>query len=111
LPAQSLKVSALGIEPYFKHIVYTEQLGRQFWKPNPKGFEIILEKLSAKAQNTVYIADNAKKDFIGPNGLGMHTIQLKRPKKVHLSAPPDENATPNLITDSIILIPEILKKL
>lgn len=108
LPAQRLKVSALGIESYFKHIVYTEQLGRQFWKPNPKGFEIILEKLSAKAKNTVYIADNAKKDFIGPNGLGMHTIQLKRANKVHLSPPPDENAKPELTTDSILKIPEIL---
>ena len=57
LPAQKLKVAALGIEPYFKHIVYTEELGRQFWKPNPKGFEIILEKLSSKAENTVYIAE------------------------------------------------------
>ena len=111
LPAQKLKVGALGIEPYFKYIVYTEELGRQFWKPNPKGFEMILEKLSAKAENTVYIADNAKKDFIGPNTLKMHTIQLKRANKVHLSAPPGPNAVPDITTDSIMRIPEILKNL
>lgn len=111
LPAQKLKVGALGIEAYFKHIVYTEELGRQFWKPNPKGFEIILDKLSAKAENTVYIADNARKDFVGPNNLGMRTIQLKRAKKVHLSPPPDKIATPSLIIDSITLIPDLLKKL
>lgn len=109
LPAQKLKVDALGIEHYFKHIVYTEELGRQFWKPNPKGFEMILEKLSAKAENTVYIADNAKKDFIGPNSLGMDTIQLKRANKVHLSDAPDENGMPNSIIDSIILLPSLLE--
>jgi putative hydrolase of the HAD superfamily len=111
LPAQELKVAALGIEKYFKHIVYTEKLGREFWKPNPKGFEIILEKLQTKPETTVYIADNAKKDFIGPNSLKMHTIQLKRAKKVHLLPPEDEMAAPDETTDSIRKIPGILKTL
>ena len=111
LPAQELKVAALGIEKYFQCIVYTEKLGRQFWKPNPRGFEIILEKLKTKPQTTVYIADNAKKDFIGPNSLKMHTIQLKRPNKVHLLPPDDETAAPDETTDSMGKIPEILKKL
>ena len=111
LPAQELKVAALGIEKYFQYIVYTEKLGRQFWKPNPRGFEIILEKLQTKPETTVYIADNAKKDFIGPNNLKMHTIQLKRPKKVHLLPPDNETAAPDEMIDSIRKIPGILKKL
>ena len=86
-------------------------LGRQFWKPNPRGFEIILETLQAKPENTVYIADNAKKDFIAPNTLKMHTIQLKRAKKVHLALPDSSAATPDAITDSISKIPEILENL
>ena len=111
LPAQELKVAALGIEKYFQHIVYTEKLGRQFWKPNPRGFEIILEKLQTKPETTVYIADNAKKDFIGPNRLKMHTIQLKRSKKVHLLPPDNETAAPDETIDSIRKIPGILEKL
>ena len=39
LPTQRLKVQALGIEHYFKAIMYTEELGREFWKPSPRGFE------------------------------------------------------------------------
>lgn len=111
LPAQELKVAALGIEKYFEHIVYTEKLGRQFWKPNPRGFEIILEKSGAEPESTVYIADNAKKDFIGPNRLKMHTIQLKRANKVHLLPAEDEMAAPDETTDSIRKIPEILDNL
>ena len=52
LPAQQLKVQTLGIEKYFKCIIYTEQLGREFWKPSPLGFEKLLQTLNAKPQNT-----------------------------------------------------------
>jgi len=83
LPAQELKVRALGIEKYFKYIVYTEQLGREFWKPSPAGFEKIMQTLRAKPENMAYIADNEKKDFIAPNKLGFFTIQLIRPARIH----------------------------
>lgn len=83
LPAQRLKVEALGIEKYFECIVYTEALGREFWKPHTKGFEFILKELDQKAENCVYIGDNPKKDFIGPNSLGFVTIELALPSRVH----------------------------
>ncbi|MBW7990664.1 MAG: HAD family hydrolase [Planctomycetes bacterium] len=85
LPGQQLKVQALGIEKYFKAIVYTEQLGREFWKPSPVGFEKILQSLEVRPENAVYIADNEKKDFIAPNKLGFATIQILRPARLHTS--------------------------
>jgi len=85
LPGQQLKVQALGIEKYFKSIVYTEQLGRDSWKPSPVGFEKILQTLEARPENTVYIADNEKKDFIAPNKLGFATIQILRPARLYTS--------------------------
>ena len=42
LPGQKLKVQSLGIEKFFNCIVYTEKLGREFWKPSPAGFEKII---------------------------------------------------------------------
>ncbi len=85
LPAQQLKVQALGIEKYFKCIIYTEQLGREYWKPSPAGFEKIMETLKANPENTTCVADNEKKDFIAPNRLGCKTIQLIRPARIHAS--------------------------
>lgn len=85
LPAQKLKVQALGIEKYFKSIVYTEQLGREFWKPSPAGFEKIIRTLKVRPENTVYIADNEKKDFLAPNKLKFITIQILRPARLHTS--------------------------
>ena len=90
LPAQQLKVQALGIERYFAGIVYTEQLGRDCWKPSPAGFEKILLSLSAKPDNAVYVADNEKKDFIAPNRLGFTTVQLLRRGRIHTSTGPAE---------------------
>ncbi|MCL5280113.1 MAG: HAD family hydrolase [Planctomycetes bacterium] len=91
LPTQRLKVQALDIEHYFRAIMYTEELGREFWKPSPRGFEKLLEQLGARPGETVYVADNETKDFIAPNRLGLLTIQLLRPAELYRqpSAPAD----------------------
>ena len=83
LPAQELKVEALGIKHYFKSIIYTEQMGREFWKPSPAGFEKILSELKVKSSECVYVGDNEVKDFIAPNKLGMKTVQLLQAKSIH----------------------------
>ena len=41
LPAQRLKLAALGLERFFDAVVFTEDLGRDSWKPSPAGFEKI----------------------------------------------------------------------
>ena len=92
LPAQRLKVQALRIEEYFEQIVYTEELGREFWKPSPAGFEKILQTLNATPRSTTYVADNESKDFIAPNSLGMPTIQLIRPARIHTETSNAPNA-------------------
>jgi putative hydrolase of the HAD superfamily len=83
LPTQKLKVQALGIEHYFRAILYTEELGREFWKPSPRGFEKLLEQLGARPEETVYVADNETKDFIAPDRMGLLTIQLLLPSGLY----------------------------
>ena len=109
LPAQELKTEALKITEYFQSIVYTEQLGRQFWKPSPKGFTKILQELSSEPQNCVYVADNALKDFIAPNQLGITSIQITRPNRIHTENPPSEDAAPRHIITSLTQLPALLK--
>ncbi len=83
LPAQKLKIQALQIEPYFNKIIYTEQLGRAYWKPAPQAFIMMAEALHVSPASCVYIADNPRKDFIAPNQLGWQTVQVNLPQKVH----------------------------
>ncbi len=111
LPAQRLKVQALGIEPYFKCIIYTEQLGRQFWKPFPLGFEKILQTLNVKPENAAYVADNEKKDFIAPNNLGLLTIQIIRPAGIHKESSDQPGASPRYVIHKISQLPDLLGKL
>ena len=94
LPAQQLKVQALGLEQYFSSIIYTEQLGREFWKPSLAGFEKLMEALDTRPETMVYVADNEIKDFLAPNRLGFVTIQIIRPARLHSesSQEPDSGA-------------------
>jgi putative hydrolase of the HAD superfamily len=111
LPAQQLKVQALGIKNYFKCIIYTELLGRQYWKPSPAGFEKIIETLNAKPENMAYVADNQMKDFIAPNKLGFSTVQLIRPARIHTEASPLPDADARFVIHKISDLPALLKKL
>ena len=111
LPAQQLKVEALGIEKYFKHIVYTEQLGRDCWKPSPAGFEKIMESSNARPENIVYVADNEKKDFIAPNKLGFSTIEIIRPARIHTESSQGPFAAPQHVIHKISQLPALLEKL
>jgi len=111
LPAQRLKVKALGIEDYFKCIIYTEELGRDAWKPSTAGFEKLISVLNIPAEHTAYIADNLKKDFIAPNKLGMLTIQLIRPLRVHTEISKDPQSQPDKVIKNINELPLLLETL
>jgi len=111
LPGQQLKVQSLEIEKYFKCIVYTEQLGREFWKPSPAGFEKIMQILETRPENMVYIADNEKKDFIAPNKLGFFTVQLILNARIHASASAESGAKAQFVIHKISELPTLLDEL
>lgn len=111
LPAQQLKVQVLGIERYFKCIIYTEQLGRDCWKPSPIGFEKLLKSLNSKPQTAAYIADDASKDFIAPNKLGILSIQIIRPAGLHTSIAAGPQAGAQYIIHKLSDLPVLLEKL
>jgi putative hydrolase of the HAD superfamily len=78
LKAQENKVKALGIEGFFDIILFTDKMGRKFWKPNTAGYEKIMDSFGLSGNECLYIADNPKKDFYGALSLGWKTVQIKR---------------------------------
>ncbi len=108
LPAQKLKVDALGIESRFGAIVYTEELGRSSWKPSPAGFEKLVSELDTPASRMAYVGDNEAKDFIAPNRMGMLTVQVRRPRCLHTDPGDDADAAPALRTSKIVDLPSLL---
>lgn len=108
LPAQRLKVEALGIESYFKTIIYTEELGRSSWKPSPVGFERLAAELNVPFEEMVYVGDNERKDFIAPNQLGMLTVQVRRRTPLHTRPGSTPLARAILRIDRIDDLPTVL---
>ncbi len=76
--AQKQKLKAVNAYNYFDLIILTDELGRSYWKPHPKSFELMKEKLKVNVDQMVYVGDNPEKDFITPNKLKMKTINILR---------------------------------
>lgn len=75
---QRNKVAALGIAARFQAMVFTDDHGRENWKPSPAPFQRIALALDCPAAACVYVGDNPAKDFVAPNRLGWRTVHLRR---------------------------------
>ncbi|WP_318753436.1 HAD-IA family hydrolase [Globicatella sp. PHS-GS-PNBC-21-1553] len=53
----------LNLEKYFDKIIVTDELGRAYWKPHPKSFEIMKAHFGVNYNEMVYVGDNPQKDF------------------------------------------------
>lgn len=83
LVAQQQKVKALGISTYFASIVYSDVLGKEYWKPSPAPYIRMAMNLRADPKQCVYIGDNPQKDFITARRLGWTTICVKRTENLY----------------------------
>ncbi len=70
------KLRALDIARYFDVVVISEDVG--VTKPDPRIFSIALERIGARAQDTVFIGDNWINDIAGALDAGMAAIWLDR---------------------------------
>ncbi len=106
MPAQRLKLEATGLSRFFDEVVFTEEMGRDCWKPSPAGFEKMAAAFDLPHESMIYIADNRSKDFVAPNHLGWRTVQMLHPSQVHAHKPAPVNGSPQ----HVIRLPgELLK--
>ncbi len=74
---QKKKVQALRLEEMFDSIIYTDEYGREYWKPNVLGYKLALKELKGLLpEEAVYIGDNPYKDFIGAKKVGITTVRV-----------------------------------
>jgi putative hydrolase of the HAD superfamily len=97
MPAQRLKLDALKLGRFFDMLVFTEEMGRDSWKPAADGFERIAESLQTPHRVCCYVGDNPAKDFVAPNRLGWRTVQMFHPGQTHAQKPPAEGGQPQYI--------------
>jgi len=93
--AQQKKIAALNLESRFDWIVLTDEWGAEYWKPHPRAFEHAQKQCAAKPEHCAYVSDNPAKDFVAPNHLGWHTVQIIRPRRIYPDATPPDGGTPH----------------
>lgn len=76
--AQRQKLSAIDADKYFDEIIVTDEIGREFWKPHPRAFELMKEKLNVDFDDMIYVGDNPEKDFYISKLYPIKTIRITR---------------------------------
>jgi putative hydrolase of the HAD superfamily len=76
--AQQQKINAIRAYDHFDEIIITDELGRDYWKPHSKVFEMMREKLNVKFDEMVYVGDNPEKDFYISNKYPIKTVRVRR---------------------------------
>jgi len=61
--SQYKKLQAINAYELFDEIIITDELGREYWKPHPKSFEIMKQRLNVEYGEMIYVGDNPTKDF------------------------------------------------
>jgi putative hydrolase of the HAD superfamily len=99
LAVQRRKLAALGIESNLDAVVFSDENGRESWKPAPWPFQEVLRRLETEACHTVYVADNVVKDFYGARQVGLATIHVRRQEGEYANLEPP---TPMYAADEAI---------
>lgn len=109
LGVQQRKLAALNLADYFDAVIFSDQLGREAWKPSTKPFKAVLKQLAVRATKAVYIADNPAKDFLGARRVGMFTVWVRRPDGEYADlTPPTPHHTPDLTIRTLAELEQLL---
>ena len=73
---QQPKLDLLGIEELFSFVLISESTG--YWKPDPRIFELALERAGVPAHEAVYIGDSPDHDMLGAQAAGLTAIWMNR---------------------------------
>jgi HAD superfamily hydrolase (TIGR01549 family) len=81
-----LQLDLIGTSDYFDTVSWSEEMGVE--KPDPRIFQMALERISAVAEAAVYVGDSFEADVLGAEGAGILPIHAdhrrRRPDGTHL---------------------------
>lgn len=87
ISTQRNKLKVLNAEKYFDHIIVTEELGREYWKPHPRAFEVMRNVLKIEFNEMVYVGDNPVKDFYIASNYPIKTVRIYREDSIYRNEP------------------------
>lgn len=101
LISQQRKIEALQLASRIDRIVLTDELGREYWKPDPRPFAMLESAFGLPGALCAYVGDNPSKDFVAPNRLGWQTIMVRRPEALYAHLPAAEQGQPACQIESL----------
>ena len=106
--AQRKKLSALNAHYYFEKIIVTDELGREFWKPHPKAFELMKDKFNVEFDEMIYVGDNPEKDFYISEIYPIITVRIQRESSVYETKQYKNDIKEKFLIDKLQMIEELL---
>jgi putative hydrolase of the HAD superfamily len=102
---QHRKLAALpDVERELDAVVMTADIGEEHAKPSPVPFRVACRLLAIQPSETVYVANDSRKDFIGARAAGLRTIRVGGPPDeghATMTAPPPD-ADADLVVGTVV---------
>lgn len=105
---QKNKLSAVLAEKYFDEIIITDLLGKEFWKPHPKAFELLKEKFGVEWDEFAYVGDNPEKDFYISKHYPVKTVRIIRDNSVYKNSEYREGITEDIRIDKLTDLDKVI---
>lgn len=101
---QQAKLDALGLSDAFDAVVWSDELGREFRKPDPAPFRTALGALDVRPERAVYVGDRPDKDGVGAAAVGMRFLRVLTGEYRHAPDRVRPWATTRVVTDAVTLL-------
>jgi len=99
---QRAKIHGSNLGDFFDTIIISGEVG--FGKPDPKLFQMALDRLAVAPQESVMIGDSLRRDIGGARDVGIQTIWVNRFNR----AIADHHPVPDLQLTDLVRLPAIL---
>ena len=80
---QKNKLSVLGANTFFDKIIITDELGRDYWKPDPRSFLMMRDCFGLDFSEMIYVGDNPEKDFYIGLKYPILTVRINRETSIY----------------------------
>lgn len=109
LMVQKAKFARLGLASAFDVVVFSDEIGRDAWKPSPVAFLAALRGLDVDACDAIYVADNPHKDFLGARRAGLGSVWCRHARGEYAGVTPASDAhCADFIIDNLTLLEPLL---
>ncbi len=106
-----LRLNYIGLQHTFDVVLTFEETG--IHKPDPRPFQMALDRLEVVAERAVVIGDWVERDILGGQNAGLHTVHARYGDKYSQYADKVEtpSAKPDFVVDDLLGLLEVLDEL